>query len=227
MKKLVLSLLLASASLSLLAGNIYDPIEPPNKTSLTKTTGKDITDGGFFVHLVLGMPSINYGYPPNFDNDDSEYKFGVGPGLELGNMFKITDVSQHAFGVKAVWMSSMYSSFKIQVNDTLSFNFGQFQGSVLRIGPYFTVAMTDNMAMDIYYTAGVSVMFGANDASNENLGLTHNFGIGYRVSVLSVGLDYNFGAIKAFNNDFEIPASQVDDYKVRTTHLRLFVGVKI
>ncbi|MBL4656387.1 MAG: hypothetical protein JKX73_00175 [Flavobacteriales bacterium] len=225
MKKIVFLLITVTFCTTLYAGDGNQGLDPLGNTTLTKTTGKDITDAGFFVHLVLSIPSMNYGYPPNLDNDDSEFKFGVGPGLELGNMFKINDVGNNAIGVKAVWLSTMYTAFKIEVNDTLSYNFGMIQGSALRVGPYFTMGLTDEMAIDLYYTAGASIMIGVNDASGENLGLTHNAGVGYRFSVLSVGFDINFGAIKSLDGD--IPDSLVEDYKSRTNHIRLFVGVKI
>ena len=227
MKKLLLSLLLGSASLSLFAGNIYDPIEPPNNTSLTKTTGKDITDGGFFVHLTGNIPSLNYGNPQGLDNTDSEFKFGFGGGLELGNLFKITDVSQHAFGVKAVWLSSMFSSMTL--DDTTSII--ALQASVLRVGPYFSLGINDNMAIDLYYTVGTSILIFANDGEGEALGMTHNVGVAYRMSVLSVGMDFNFGKVKdtdcfGENSDFGSFAG-IDFCKIRTTHIRMFVGVKI
>jgi len=227
MKKIVFILMTVTFCTSLYAGDGNTSLDPLDNTTLTKTTAKDITESGFFVHFTLGFPNISYGYPLAFENDDSDYKFGIGPGLQLGNMFKINDVANNAIGVKAVWMSTMYTAFKITINDTLSFNYGALQASALRLGPYFTVAVTDEMALDIFYTVGMSTIIGVNDYWDNYLGLTHNIGVGFRLDVLSLGLDFNFGGIKDLDEFGTDLGADTDLYKVRTTHLRFLVGVKI
>ena len=59
------------------------------------------------------------------------------------------------------------------------------------------------------------------------LGAVHAFGCVFRYNVLSIGIDYNLGNVK----DIEAPksgsSSIMDMYKVRTNHIRFFVGVKM
>ena len=226
MKKLTLSLFLAFLCVSLYAGDKTANTSPPDETSISKSvTGKDMTDGGFFVHLTVNIPSMNYGWSAAFTNTDSKLKYGLGGGLELGNMFKISDVSNNALGVKATWLSAMYSSLKL--DDTTSVS--AIQGSLLRVGPYFTIDVNDNMAIDVFYTAGATILILADAFDSQGLGLTHNLGVGYRMDVLSVGFDFNFGKVKDLDaqSNTEGITLPAEWFKYQTTHMRFFVGVKI
>jgi len=222
MKKILISLVMTVFCISLYAGDNDKITGPPENTSLNKTTAKDITDGGFFFHLTANIPSKNYFFPPDYDND-TDKKFGFGGGFELGTMFKISDVSNNAIGVKALWLSAMYTGMKI--NDTLQY--GAAHGSTLRVGPYFTVGINKDMAIDFYYTIGPTGVFEVWEGLSNYLGVTHNVGASYRMNILSVGMDFNFGSIKDFDCFNEDTTGFEDLCKARTTHLRFFVGIKM
>ena len=63
------------------------------------------------------------------------------------------------------------------------------------------------------------------------MSFTHNIGASYRMGILSVGLDLNMGAVKDFDcwgedSDYGV-IGDIDLCKMRTNHIRFFVGVKI
>lgn len=113
-----------------------------------------ITESGFFVHFGIVIPSKNYFFPVEFDND-SDFKYGIGPCLELGHMFRITELDDNiAIGIRGTWFSAFYTNFKI--DDTTSFD--AMQGSILRAGPYFTYGLSDEIGIDVYYQIGPAIL---------------------------------------------------------------------
>ena len=179
-----------------------------------------ITESGFFVHFGIVIPSKNYFFPVEFDND-SDFKYGIGPCLELGHMFRITELDDNiAIGIRGTWFSALYT--KLKIDDTTSLD--ALQGSIMRAGPYFTYGLSDEIAIDAYYQIGPAVLVDIyEDEGDPYLGATHSIGIGFRFNVLSVGMDYNFGNLKYIgDNEFIDP-----DIRFRTNHMRLYVGVKI
>ena len=182
---------------------------------------KGITESGFFAHLGGIIPSKNYFFPPDIDND-TDIKFGFGPCLDIGHMFRIVDLDGMAFGIRPTWVSTFYT--KLKIDDTLSLD--AIQVSILKVGPYFTFGLSDDAAIDIYYQIAPAVLVELNDGITF-LGATHSFGFGFRYSILSIGIDYNLGNLK----DVEAPKSASPGimglYKVRTNHIRFFVGIKI
>lgn len=185
----------------------------PSTASLSGGSSKGITESGFFVHFGGVLPSKNYFFLVGFGDNNTGVKFGFGPSLDLGNMFRIAELDDAAIGIRATWFSALYT--KLVIDDTTSFD--AMQGSVLKLGPYFTYGLSDDVAIDVYYQIAPAILIELNDG-DAYLGAAHSLGFGFRFKVLSVGMDYNFGNLK--NIDFP-------EFKVGTSHLRIFVGVKI
>ena len=219
-KPILLILLCALGCLQLKAEKKKLKGEPVKEASISPFTAglaggssKGITEGGFFVHFGGVLPSKNYYILGAFGDNDTGEKFGFGPSLDLGNMFRIADLDDAAFGIRVTWFSALYT--KLAIDDTTSLDV--MQGSVLKAGPYFTYGFSDDAAIDVYYQIAPAVLIELNDG-DSNLGVAHSLGLGFRFKVLSVGMDYNFGNLK--NIDFPV-------FKVPTNHLRMFIGVKI
>jgi len=175
--------------------------------------------GGFFIHFSGMLPSKNYMIPKAFENE-SDLKYGFGGGFELGNMFEITQFGSNSIGVRAVWFGATYTSQK--VNDSTSF--GIAQASTAKFGPYFSAGLENDMAVDVYYQLAPTFAVEVINGGDPLLGISHSLGAGFRMKVLSVGMDYNFGNITDFTNVGDAPDEYKDWFKVRTNHFRFFIG---
>ncbi len=233
MKTLILSMTLFLAVIMVWAGN--DPVKKlysgkQNNVSIAPASSKEMNEGGFFLNVGLIIPSKNCYMPLGLTNNTSD-KFNIGPSLEVGNMFRINALLSHAIGVRATWLSASYTSWSDSKAD-LTF----LEGSVLRLGPYFTLALSDEMAIDGFYQIGASYALNlATDTTlsgRDNsgyLGLTHNAGVCFRYKIFSVGLDYGFGSLKYLDKkEYELLTDEMihDFYKIRASHLRIFVGFR-
>jgi hypothetical protein len=234
MRTIILSLTLILTISFAYAGN--DPLKRPTETKYSNVSlapqgsDKDIDDGGFFLNIGLRVPTKNCYISLGFTNHSSG-KFSPGPNLELGNMFKIAPIGKLSIGVRATWLSACYNSWSNSDADM-----SYIQGSVIRIGPYFTVAMSEKMAMDIFYQIGATYAIdlqtdtAASGRTNAGfIGATSNFGLCFRYKIFSLGVDMNLGNIKyADKEEYKgLDDGLVDDfYKIRTSAFRIFVGFK-
>ncbi|MBN4081580.1 hypothetical protein JYU23_00460 [bacterium AH-315-C07] len=233
-------LFVTAMSLGWLQSSAENPVEANTinsglVVSPLASSGNDsegITSGGFFFHIGGFFPSKMYYYPKAIIRADAKEIFaddpgyGTGAAFELGNMFRIVDLEEMAIGLKATWFSAHFTQKK--VNDTITF--GMVQASVVRIGPYFTYSISDDMAVDIYFQTGptfsTEVIY--DSFSSSALGFAHNMGVTYRFSKLSVALEYYFGSI----SDTEMIGEDVDDDfkdfgKYRTNGVRFMIGMKL
>lgn len=234
MKTIILSLTLIVTVSIAYAGN-----DPTKKSFETKyfnistapvSSDKEIDDGGLFLNVGLLMPTKNCYVPLGGSNSTSDH-FGFGPSLEVGNMFKIVPLTKFSIGLKATWLSASLSSWS---NNDVDISY--MQGSVLRIGPYFTVKMSEKSAMDIYYQIGATYAYDiktdtvASGRSNAGyLGATSNFGLCVRYKIFSLGIDMNIGNLKyADKKEFDgLSDDMIDDfYKIRTSSFRVYLGLK-
>jgi hypothetical protein len=184
-----------------------------------------MNEGGFFLNIGVILPSNNCYIPLGFTNNSKDH-FNPGPSLEVGNMFVITELSKHALGVRATWLTASYSSWSD--ND---FDMAFLEGGIVRLGPYFTFSVNDDFAVDGYYQIGADYAIDVtNDTDNTGyLGLSHNAGVSLRYKIFTLGFDYNFGNVKYLDKDkFNGLSDEMinDFYKIRTAHLRIFVGFK-
>ena len=234
MKNITLSLILVFAVCFANAGN--DPEKKISKgkyfnVSLApKGSDKDINDGGFFLNIGLWVPAKNCYFPMGVTNNTVE-KFGIGPSLEVGNLFPFTKLGNHAIGLKATWLSASISPYTDEnIDATVA------QGSVLRFGPYFTFGMSDEMAMDVYLQIGASYAYDIDSdtvaSGNDDagyLGATSNAGIAFRYKMFAFGMDLSMGKLKYVDKDEYEGLSKdiIDDfYRIRSTAFRIYAGFK-
>lgn len=226
MKKTILLIVLCTLGSYALKAEKNDLSDgPKDKKSIMLSAGsdKEITESGFFVNIGGVLPSSNYFFSVGLDNDTS-LKFGFGPCLELGHMFRIVDMENMAIGVRATWLSAFYTT--LRWDDTTSSDV--IQGSIIKLGPYFTYGLSDNAAFDFYYQIApthASLIEGGEGYAH--FGATQSMGFGFRFSVLNVGMDYNFGTVKSTDAPKDIDPDFKKYYRIRTNHLRLFIGIKI
>lgn len=225
MKKTILLIIVcALGCYALKAGNNELLEGPKDKKSITLSAGsdKEITESGFFVNIGGVLPSANYFVPVEFGSGLGGASFGFGPCLELGHMFRIVDLDNMAIGARATWFSAFYTTYP--VNDTISIN--AIQGSIIKLGPYFTLGLSDNAAFDFYYQiAPTHVSTIVQDEGEAHFGVSQSLGFGFRFNILNVGMDYNFGTVKS--PDAPKDSDTKDFYRMRTHHLRLFIGLKL
>ncbi|MDQ3190601.1 MAG: hypothetical protein M3Q58_03325 [Bacteroidota bacterium] len=206
-------------------------LDNTNSPLFVKPAGssKEITDGGFFFNLGIFMPGKNYMFPPDIDND-TKMKFNMGFDMDLGNMFKISDVGPASIGLKATFFSG---GITMMVEDTSQMGtLRVVNGSLPRVGPYVSIGISDVMAFDMYYQIGPSYVLMMdrdwNAFGDGSLGATHEMGFNYRISVLSLGVGYRFGKVmdmSVFGED--VPKEDKQYYQSRTNNLRIFIGIKV
>lgn len=182
--------------------------------SKSKKKGNDICKGGFFLNLGLFIPMKNYAFPPDFNNTTGD-KFSIGYNLDLGNQFRLADLGEKAINLRVTWFSASYTKFKYEGKVILN----AFQGNLLKLGPSFTTALSDKMAVDVYYQLSPTIFFPIDD--EIFWGVTNSLGADIRINVFALGFDYNFGNIAWWDRSVtrEIP-------KMRTSNLRIFAGFK-
>ena len=239
------------------------PYFKPNKSiqSIQSITAADkgITEGGFFLHYNPYSPSKKYGYLKAgvsikqndvFINqtDVEKYrtdimavgKFGWGHGLEFGNMFRLSDFEPMAIGLKVTWFDFGITGFK--ANSAYSaYNIKGFSIDLraLKLGPYFTYAISDQMAFDVFYQVVPTFIFGAmageyNDGTTTETvgypvlqyGLGHEIGSTYRFDILSVGLGYGMGSLRTnFSATYDGDVIEVEGESYVNT-FRIMLGMK-
>jgi len=230
MKTIILSIAFILSISVIFAGN--DPIKKQSnekqlKIAAETSSDKAMNEGGFYLNVGLFLPSAKCYIPIFFDST----AFGTSqPGidLELGNMFKIVKLDDNAIGLRASWLEASYSGRKN--GNTKS---AYLQGSIVRVGPYFTYSISDKMAVDGFYQIGPTYVLDLNAdtalsgrPNSGYLGVTHNLGVCFHYKVFSAGFDFGFGNVKYLDKE-EYELLDIEDfYTIRTSHFRLFVGFK-
>ena len=193
--------------------------------SINANAQKDITESGFYMHVGGMFPTKTFATiyisdGPNMGAlEGMELAFGPAPELEIGNMFSITDNNEYAIGIKATWLSASYTT--MDLNDSLSIAY--IPVSVGKVGPYFTYALNNDMAVDLSYQVSPTVLIGTSSDAMMSFGVAHTLGAAFRLKALLIGADFNFGGLipdVTFNED-------PNTYRVATTNFRLFIGFKI
>jgi hypothetical protein len=205
-----------------IAGN--DPINSTKKSDSkylpAPSYTKKITEGGFYFHLGVMLPTKNYYYPKGVLNT-TDKRFSVGGGLELGDLFALVETHSDAcIGLRVTLINALYTSFSYEgktVDQVL-------QGSIFDLGPNFTIGLDKQNAIDIYYQFCPTYMYNLKDTitytASGAYGFNHTFGVGYRYNLLSVGATFNLGNVKY------IDATSNDKYmKHCMDHFRFFVGM--
>jgi hypothetical protein len=220
---------------------------------------KGITEGGFFLHYNPYSPSKKYGYlksgvsikinDVSVNQADVEMyraeamglgQFSWGHGLEIGNMFRLTDFEPMAIGLKVTWVDFGITGFK--ANSKYSeYNIKGFSIDLraLKLGPYFTYAISDKMAFDVFYQVVPTFIIGGmageyNDGiTTETVGypvlqygLGHEIGLTYRFDILSVGFGYGMGSMRTqFSTTYDGDDIVVEGQSYVNT-FRVMLGMK-
>jgi hypothetical protein len=189
-------------------------------TAQSTNSNADITGGGFFINTGPVFPLTNYGSYTSFDDIPDDSKTIIGWNIELGNMFRFVQLNKNSLGLKVSWLSFSYIN---QLYKTLDEKSDNFQIDFLKLGPFFTVGLTKQMALDAYYQlTPTGIAFPEGD--NVFLGLNHNIGLTYRYKIFSAGLDVNLGTMTDdITND---PDDTNPWHKIHTDYLRFNVGFR-
>ena len=193
--------------------------------------------GGFFLSIPLSFYGGSFMTPTDVAKsdipDDSKISM-IGYGLEIGNMFQLTDFSSGGdmgLGIRAMWFGFGVASGS---NETTERSFLNIQ--LLSPGIYFTKAIGDN-AIDTYINY-VPTLAGGGFTDKETgttgkaslaFGSPLEFGVAFRTGVFMAGLEYNFG--KVAQGDFDVEGEEDFEAEDITTygrwgHLRLQLGFK-
>ncbi|MBL4624695.1 MAG: hypothetical protein JKY42_06105, partial [Flavobacteriales bacterium] len=157
-------------------------------------------------------------------------RFGFGHGIEIGNMFRLVDSEPIAIGLKVTWFNAGFSGFKSSGKATNVTGFS-VDLRALKLGPYFTYALTDQMAVDAFYQVAPTMTFGYFQGTYRgeyynypafSYGLTHEVGVTYRFDILSVGVGWGLGGTKLKVDYYDTTA--VGKFGAGTT--RFFLGMK-
>ncbi|MBL4653011.1 MAG: hypothetical protein JKY53_09155 [Flavobacteriales bacterium] len=248
---------------------LKSPHLTPNKSiqAIQATAGnKGITEGGFFLHYnpyyasarygfaSVGTITVNEGYSDEYELTETEtevylglsrsvgrYKWGHG--LEIGNIFRLVDFEPMAISLRVTWLDFGYSGFK--ANSAFSdydIIGGAFDLRLLKIGPSFTYALSDQMAIDVFYQLSPTFIAAGYAGEYTDLstgdtefvgygliqyGLGHEIGLTYRFDILSIGLGYGMGNMKAIvPTIYEGDNTYSFEGKANINTFRLMVGMK-
>jgi hypothetical protein len=186
---------------------------------------------GFSINLIGGFPPSTYGLTSDSNLDD-KYKFGFIGGLQIGNRWYFSPKEKFGFGLIVNWVD-ISGAFKSTADEFGQLDRTAVDFSVCEIGPIGTLALTDNIALDLYYNLRPTVfatyyVFSSNSLEDDDvgyggIGLSHAFGTAFRWKVLNLGLEYVLGSIKC--SDFETESGNPDE-QLKVNNFRIKVGVK-
>jgi hypothetical protein len=192
---------------------------------------KEITHGGFYLHLGIAAPS----YKPV--DSDLRFSMGIQPSLELGNNFMFYKTDQIGIGMNVSWLTFGFSS-KTKTYDygddyTEDIRTSSVYLSFLKLGPMATYAINDKMAVDAFFDFSPTVYFGTTSNPGADIedsfsdgfiltGLALSPGVKFRYSKLCVGFEAQFGKLAyASTGD-----SDVSDFKASYFSPRVMLGFK-
>jgi hypothetical protein len=191
---------------------------------------KEITHGGFYLHLGIAAPS--------FKPVDSDLRFSMGiqPSLEFGNNFMFYKTDQIGIGMNVSWLTFGFGS------KTKTYDFGEDMDmkltsvylSFLKLGPMATYAINDKMAVDAFFDFSPTVYFGTMSFPGEDLDVSDGFimsglalspGFKFRYSKLCVGFEAQFGKLTYVNTE-DLGDDDESKFKASYFSPRVMVGFK-
>lgn len=196
-------------------------------------------DRGFYFKVGLNVPSafyLTWTEAEAEDVKDDGYSFSPGIHLELGNRFYFgsTIADRFRIGLDASWIGLQVNSMKFDDADDFAadddYSVRVINIQPVKVGPVFSFALNDDMAIDLKYSHGLAIGVVAEtydgEAETEILlggGILSEIGLAYRFKILSVGLAYQFGALtySEFDPDEDISA------KFNMNAFRVLVGIKL
>lgn len=161
--------------------------------------------------------------------DDSKVTM-IGYGLEIGNMFQLTDFSSGGdmgLGIRAIWFGAGVASGSKDALSKASINL-----YLVSPGVYFTKALGDN-ALDVYLNVVPTLAVSAYTVEGQDEadadfggGAPLKLGASFRTGILSLGLEYNLGAIGYTTTVSNGVSSATSEVTGSYNHLRIMVGMK-
>lgn len=183
--------------------------------------------GGFFLSGHIGFYGSDYLLNKDIAKSiDNNFKVNmIGVGLEIGNMFQLTDFSsggERGLGIRAIWLGASIFGGSNDIYDK-----GGLSLHILSPGIYYTQAFGNN-AIDVYAnivpTIAATAMVDKNGDDigdpQAGAGVPFKLGASFRRGILCTGIEYNFGQMEFTGEDSDFT------YKVNSNHLRILVGMK-
>jgi hypothetical protein len=182
---------------------------------------KKIIEGGTYIHLQAMIPTKNYFLAYKGKTNDSLGKFGVGFGLEIGELFQLVESrSNNSLGLRMTILHAFYTSYSFKDSTVAHV----LQGGILAFGPNLTIGFNDQSAIDIFYQFVPTYMFNTQDTTSYGASgayaFLHQFGLGLRFNLLSFGASYTLG-----NGRYIDAPKNASIYKPRLDHFRIHVGL--
>lgn len=207
-------------------------------TGLTNAQ-ESVTENSSFLHVGMFKPNPKYLiYPKSIDitiadirEDDDFEPYGIGINFELGNLYNLTDIGDHALMLRVSWFdANYYTNTEISEigNSTIHF----IQASIGKVGPNFTFALNQDMGIDGFYQlAPVFATYILNlpgsfgDSETYTLGVLNTVGASFRYKMLAAGFNFNFGTSINLDENVREFASEKGDYKHSLGSFRFFLGL--
>lgn len=166
----------------------------------------------FYIRVGYSIPSWNY---YGFNNaDELKSTIGVksrtGANLDVGSIFMLHGINvgeKFRFGINVDWISFKAQIFNKEKKSNNLYNF--FIGS--KVGPSFTYAPARALAMDVFFK--INPIWAATIYDNHvdfesgldlyygYLQMMYSVGFNVRISVLIIGIEYDFGSLKLQNQE--------------------------
>lgn len=168
---------------------------------------KDRTlSNGFSMNANLGFVNSDFGTPALISHD--EFDFATMWGFQIGNRWYFSPTETWGFGLMVNWFDLSFVGATSNGDDLVAIA----DMAAFELGPVFTYAITDGMALDAYYNLRPTYMIAATtdgtgliNSANAygGFGFTHALGLAYRWKVLWVGIESVFGSISPSISGFE------------------------
>jgi hypothetical protein len=209
-----------------------------NTPEKSKKKAKTVEEGGFYFNFGLAIPSRNMYVMLDTVNNSSE-RYSSGISIEVGNSFHLAPISEHAIGLKVTWLKANYNTYS-KTSGSYTYYSNYIQGSLLRLGPYFSYNLKNDMMIDGFYQVGPTYCY---DTQVKAIappiirtyagyyGVTHNLGFDFRYKFLYAGIDFNFGRVKyadktVLKTNLNISDKDYhDSYTIRSSYSRIFFGL--
>ncbi len=193
---------------------------------------KDMVQGGFYLHLGLGVPTYKV------VGSGNTVSLGLQPSLEIGNQWMFHKGERFGFGMNVSWLTAGFSVKSNKINHTLLGDINSRTSSLylslLKFGPMATFA-TNTVALDIFVNVTPTLYLGTNrlrDLDERHgyamSGVAFTPGVKFRLKVITLGFEAHFGRLhhvrtgSSSDEDIEIDW----DYKANYFNPRVFVGLK-
>lgn len=159
---------------------------------------KPIISNGFYLHLGIGFPARTY----------LGYTSTLGPqiNLEIGNQFLFFKTEKSGIGFKISWFQIGYGANREDLGygniSSLPYRIHTIDIRLLKLGPQYSVAFSNKVALDISLDFSPTVMYSigftyGNNTSIRHLGLFAGPNIRLRYKKMALGAEVAFGKLNS------------------------------